>query len=91
MSSRCLVITNRVREWISKNICTLIYSHSHEARCIGQGSTESMRDRFCLDRKRVMSKQKPDWVILVQLVYFIQKHRLLNRDEVWVDARIFQS
>ena len=38
-----------------------------------------------------MSKPKPDWVILVQLVYLIQKHSLLNRDEVRIDARVFQS
>ena len=38
-----------------------------------------------------MSKPKPDWVILVQLVYLIQKHSQLNRDEVRVDAWVFQS
>ena len=38
-----------------------------------------------------MSKPKPDWVILVQLINFIQKHSLLNCDEVRVDARVFQS
>ena len=91
MGSRCLVITYRVRKWISKNICACIYGHSHEVRCIGQGSTESMRDRLSLDCKRVVSKLKPDWVILVQLVYLIQKHSQLNRDEVRVDARVFQS